>query len=370
MKKRKGCGRRRRRGRRSSSPFRICKVRHLGRILSFFFLSGSFCQPVGYSLSVSMADLDSNPFADPNDVNPFQDPSVTQAGRNVQPSLAEYTPFAHPTHTGENVPPTQTPPAYQPAVMQPTVEPPAYTQQGYGTEASAAQSELLRRQEELERKAAELDRREREMQGIAAGTAGSKNWPPLPSWFPLGPCFYQDITIEIPVQFQKVVKMLYYLWIVHAATLCLNVLGCLAWFCVDSTRGVDFGLSILWFIIFTPCSYLCWFRPAYKAFKSDSSFNFFAFFFIFFSQFVIHVMQSIGIPNWGNCGWIASLAALNRNIVVGILLMFLAACFTASAVLAAILIKKVEICLQGEAEPVCLKRVHLLGGYLSLRDYS
>ena len=40
-------------------------------------------------------------------------------------------------------------------------------------QASAAQSELLRRQEELERKAAELDRREREMQGIAAGTGQS-----------------------------------------------------------------------------------------------------------------------------------------------------------------------------------------------------
>lgn len=54
---------------------------------------------------------------------------------------------------------------------------------------------------------------------------------------------------------------------VHLVTLFLNLLACLAWFLVDSTKGVDFGLSILWFIIFTPCAFICWYRPIYKAFR-------------------------------------------------------------------------------------------------------
>lgn len=54
---------------------------------------------------------------------------------------------------------------------------------------------------------------------------------------------------------------------VHSVTLLLNLLACLAWFTDRSERGVDFGLSILWFIIFTPCAFLCWYRPAYKAFR-------------------------------------------------------------------------------------------------------
>lgn len=54
---------------------------------------------------------------------------------------------------------------------------------------------------------------------------------------------------------------------VHSATLFLNVLACLAFFCANASRGVDFGLSILWFVLFTPVAFICWYRPVYKAFR-------------------------------------------------------------------------------------------------------
>ncbi|KAM6293911.1 secretory carrier-associated membrane protein 1-like [Aegotheles albertisi] len=41
-----------------------------------------------------MSDFDSNPFADPDLNNPFEDPSVTQVTRNVPPGLDEYNPFS------------------------------------------------------------------------------------------------------------------------------------------------------------------------------------------------------------------------------------------------------------------------------------
>ncbi|EMP29283.1 Secretory carrier-associated membrane protein 1, partial [Chelonia mydas] len=193
------------------------------------------------------------------------DPSVTQVTRNVPPGLDEYNPFSDSrTPPPGNVKMPNTPaPSTQPAIMKPTEEPPAYTQ--VAKEHALAQAELLKRQEELERKAAELDRREREMQNL--NRQG-----------------------------------------VHAVTLFLNIFGCLAWFCVDPARGVDFGLSILWFLLFTPCSFVCWYRPLYGAFS----------------------------------GWISSLTGLNESIPVGIMMIIITALFTASAVISLVMFKKVH----------------------------
>lgn len=290
-----------------------------------------------------MSDFDSNPFADPELNNPFQDPSVTQVRQTAPPGLEEYNPFsdAKPTPpvmaAKTAAPSTNT----QPAIMSPTEEPPAYSQ-SRGQEQSRAAAELLRRQEELERKAAELDRREREMQSLSASGGRKNNWPPLPEKFPVGPCFYHDITVDIPVEFQKTVKIMYYLWMFHTGTLLANMIGCLAWFCVDAGRGVDFGLAILWFLLFTPCSFVCWYRPLYGAFRSDSSFRFFIFFFVYICQFGVYVLQCIGITGWGASGWISALTGLNQSIPVGIIMILIAALFTSLAVMSLIMFKKVH----------------------------
>lgn len=39
------------------------------------------------------------------------------------------------------------------------------------------------------------------------------NFPPLPEWFPIKPCFYQDIEVDIPVEFQRTIRYVYYVWI-------------------------------------------------------------------------------------------------------------------------------------------------------------
>lgn len=53
---------------------------------------------------------------------------------------------------------------------------------------------------------------------------------------------------------------------VNSITLAVNLVGCLAWL-IGGGGAVNLGLAILWLILFTPCSYVCWFRPIYKAFK-------------------------------------------------------------------------------------------------------
>ncbi|XP_075302515.1 secretory carrier-associated membrane protein 1-like isoform X4 [Opisthocomus hoazin] len=244
-----------------------------------------------------MSDFDSNPFADPDLNNPFKDPSVTQVTRNVPPGLDEYNPFSDSRTPPPGNVKMPNVPSMQPAIMKPTEETPAYKQ--IAKEHALTQAELVKRQEELERKAAELDRREREMQSLNQQA-------------------------------------------VHTVTLFLNIFGCLAWFYIDATRGVDFGLSILWFLLFTPCSFVCWYRPLYRAFRSDSSFRFFVFFFVYICQFAVHVLQAAGFQRWGNCGWISSLTGLNKSIPVGIMMIIIAALFTASAVISLVMFKKVH----------------------------
>ncbi|XP_050840309.1 secretory carrier-associated membrane protein 3 isoform X2 [Serinus canaria] len=277
--------------------------------------------------------------------NPFQDPAALQARPGSV--LDGYNPFESdapppPFQTPSVAPPPPVPAAAQPPRKASPTEPRNYGSYGSQASAAAATAELLKRQEELNRKAEELDRRERELQNAALGGSQTRlnNWPPLPSFCPVKPCFYQDIPVEIPADFQKTVTTMYYLWMASTIALFMNFLSSLAWFCVDPSSGSGFGLSILWALLYTPCSFVCWYRPMYKAFRSDSSFNFFVFFFVFFAQNVMYVLQAIGIPNWGFSGWILSLIALRTNTAVAVMMILVSLSFTAVAVLGIIMLKK------------------------------
>ncbi|KAI5087306.1 secretory carrier-associated membrane protein 3 isoform X2 [Silurus meridionalis] len=286
------------------------------------------------------------------DQNPFQDPSVTQHSNSTDyPTLDLYNPFDNRT-AGPPPPYDANPPAAPPTIPSQNLpsrttptEPRNYGSYSTQSAVNNTTADLLKQQEELERKARELERRERELDSQSRSTGGAssqKNWPPLPSFCPVGPCFYHDINVEISQGFQRIVTTLYYFWMFSACTLAFNFLSCLALFCVDTSNGVGFGLAILWLLLFTPCSFVCWYRPVYKAFRSDSSFNYFVFFFIFFVQVVLYVLMTIGIPGWGFSGWIVGLAALSKNSGVGIIMLLNAVVFTAQAAMGVVLLKKVH----------------------------
>lgn len=69
------------------------------------------------------------------------------------------------------------------------------------------------------------------------------------------------------------------------------------------------------------------YRPAYKAFKNDSSFNFMMFFFIFFFQTLVTIVQTIGFPGSGTCGIIMAITQFGGGgigILVGIFVLAIA----------------------------------------------
>ncbi|KAK5873703.1 hypothetical protein PBY51_018720 [Eleginops maclovinus] len=166
------------------------------------------------------------------------------------------------------------------------------------------------------------------------------NFPPLPGFIPLKPCFYQDFD-EIPEQHRSLCKKMYHLWMLNSLTLAVNLIGCFAW--MFGGGGVtNFGLAIIWLIMFTPCSYVCWFRPIYKAFKTDSSFNYMQFFFVFMAQVGISTIQSIGIPGWGVCGWLATISFFSYNILIALVMLVPTIMFTAVASLSFIALTRIH----------------------------
>lgn len=67
------------------------------------------------------------------------------------------------------------------------------------------------------------------------------NWPPLPIWCPIKPCFYQDFSTEIPADYQRICKMLYYLWMCES---------CSCPFELQGEMGCDLtALSVLWLLL-------------------------------------------------------------------------------------------------------------------------
>ncbi|KAJ2949487.1 hypothetical protein O0L34_g15408 [Tuta absoluta] len=293
-----------------------------------------------------MSNFEDNPFSDPTIDNPFADPSVQQVARstnNAAQGLDDYNPFDGQQNANQTAP-QQSQPAIMQAVSPPPpsggfIRPQQQPQAAAAPPANFTTADFQRRQEELERKAEELARREAELR---AGSAGRRNnWPPLPAFCPVQPCFYQDINVDIPLEFQRIVRHLYHLWMFHALLLSLNMVGAMS--LMFAGLGFNsFGLSILYFILLTPFSFVCWYRPIYKAFRSDSSFNFMVFFFIFLFQIIITIVQAVGIPDGGFCGLLTAIKTFSTNIAVGIITLLIAIGFIVSAVANVLLMTKVH----------------------------
>lgn len=290
-----------------------------------------------------MSEFD-NPFADPEAQNLFRDPSIQQAARSqaTRQVLNDFNPFADqlPNYgsqlqTNARGSATMAATSPQPAVLEPL-------DQNLSKQPTWEEEDLRRKKVELDRRDEELRMREEQLQRTVGYEARRNNFPPFPTRCPIQPCFYQDFTVDIPGEFQKITKMVYYLWIGYVFVLLLNFVGSLAYFISSSQHdmnnhsGTTFGLSILYCFLFIPCSFVCWYRPLYKAFRDDSSFNFFVFFFIFFFQFCVTILQCLGISGWGTVGLISSIemfaARQGGTVAAGLIMIAVGALFGASAV--------------------------------------
>ena len=138
---------------------------------------------------------------------------------------------------------------------------------------------------------------------------------------------------------------MFLLFLVNIVVLVANLLGGTLILGID--EGTTFGLSILYFILFVPLSYICWFRPAYNAFRNNSFFNYVIFFITFSCQFCFSVLMAIGIPNTGSSGVVVALISLRKrkagtgDYFIGTIILIITLCFSIAAAMQLFIIIKV-----------------------------
>lgn len=295
-----------------------------------------------------MNELTDNPFDNPystpqqpqQQLSPPQRPQQQPAVINND-GMGDYNPFV----AGGQTSSTQSS-ATTPALIQPS--PPAYSTVIEKTAPAPVPGteELLRRQAELDQKAEELRRREEALNNTQQFNPRENNWPPLPAFCPIKPCFYQDFAVDINQAYQQTVKMIYYLLLSYYGLMFLNFFFALVIFWGNGHwlpfAGKQFGMSLIWMMLFTPCATVCWYRPAYKAFKTDSSINFFIFFFIMGAQICASIIMCVGFEGSGFYGWLSAFGTAGVGGGYQFLAYLQAILFTAFTSLSVILFKRIH----------------------------
>ncbi|KAK2969862.1 hypothetical protein RJ640_030171 [Escallonia rubra] len=216
--------------------------------------------------------FDSNPFAEEEEVNPFAEPAV----RGKASKKANFGGGLFFTSNTGSVP------AASNSRLSPLPHEPAdfYDRSAPVDIPLDSSADLKKRERELQAKEAELRKREQEVKRKeeAAARAGivleEKNWPPF---FPI---IHHDIANEIPIHLQKLQYV--------AFTTYLGLVLCLLWNIVAVTtawiKGGDpkiWFLAIIYFIAGVPGGYVLWYRPLYRAFRTESAMKF-SWFFLFY----------------------------------------------------------------------------------------
>ncbi|KAL3821516.1 hypothetical protein ACJIZ3_007421 [Penstemon smallii] len=181
--------------------------------------------------------------------------------------------------------------------------------------------DLKKREKELQAKEAELKKREQELKRKEDAIARSgivieeKNWPPF---FPI---IHHDIANEIPIPLQK----LQYI----AFTTYLGLVGCLSWNIVAVTLAWIKGegptiwfLAIIYFMSGVPGAYVLWYRPLYRAMRTDSALKFGWFFLSYLFHIGFCIIAAVAPPIFFKgkslTGILPAIELLSGNALVGI----------------------------------------------------
>lgn len=290
---------------------------------------------------------DSNPF-DEEEVNPFSDPVVRAqiSGQQQYGAGAFYNPNAANVPQASKLTPFPPEPVAEREV---TVDIPL-----------GNAKDLKKKERELEIKEAELRRREQELKRKedAAAKAGiiieERNWPPF---FPL---IHHDIPREIPVHLQRIQYFAFASW--------LGIVICLIWNLVAVTAawvkisdGVKIWLlAIIYALAGIPGSYVLWYKPLYRAMRTESALRFGWFFLFYLLHLGFTILAAVAPPiifkGKSLAGILAAIDIFSISTIVGILYLVGFACFCLEALLSLWVLQQVYMYFRGSGKAAEMKR--------------
>lgn len=314
--------------------------------------------------------MDENPFADPGQVNPFMDPSVTQvSAQSTTVGAGLDNPYvSHAEPATVPVAPVISQPAAPTAASTPSYE--GYGSGysgagGYGSSSGAAsfnsqppkqygneetihkqklvEDEFRKREEDLERREIQLRDEQKRLEDARVYGDRVPNFPPLPKFFPCTPCVYHNIDFDIPPEHQVTVRRVFYHWQFTVFCYLFNFIVCFGMICgLGSSYGSTFGLSMLFAGLFIPLSFLTWYRMLYNAVRQDSSMRYMLFFFTYGFQIVVSGLAALGIGKGGFAGWITAFQTMEHNKALGFLGIIVSLCWCANCLIAVFLIMQIH----------------------------
>ncbi|KAA8521206.1 hypothetical protein F0562_011887 [Nyssa sinensis] len=197
---------------------------------------------------------DPNPF-DEEEVNPFSNGGAAPGSKSRIPQMVAQTLGFGQKHDA-------------------TVDIPLDTM----NEASKKERELAAWEADLKRKERDIKRRE-DAVSSAGVPSDDKNWPPF---FPI---IHHDIANEIPVHAQRLQYLAFASWLGIVLCLVFNVIAVIV--CWVRGGGVKIlFLAIIYALLGCPLSYVLWYRPLYRAMRTDSALKFTWFFLFYLVSFI------------------------------------------------------------------------------------
>ncbi|CAM8884670.1 unnamed protein product [Rhodiola kirilowii] len=209
----------------------------------------------------------------------------------------------------------------------------------------AKEAELKRREQELKRKEEAIEK--------AGIVLEEKNWPPFV------PIIHHDIPNEIPIQLQK-------LQYTGFATL-LGVTICLLWnaiavsvACIKGSDLTIWFLATIYLISGVPGAYVMWYRPLYRAMRTDSALKFGQFFLFYMFHIAFCVFAAVAPPiifkGHSLTGILPAIDAFTDNGLVGVFYSIGFGLFTTESLVSIWVIQQVYMHFRGSGKATEIRR--------------